>query len=382
MGTTSFDADLAARRWRLPIGRLPIAPLVAWAAAAGSLAAAANAFSYAPLASTTWARWDSGLYEQIARSGYTLFPCGDGTWCGDTAWFPAYPWVVRGLHLVGFPLLGTAVVVSWSFAAATLVLLWSTFLERSFRAAAVGALLYAAFAPGQIYDYTVFPQAMLAFWTLAHLWLLHRGRWLAAGACGAVAVLTYPAGALLIPVSALWMLTESEVPLADRLWRIARTAGVMVAALGVFVLDQYLETGRWDAFWLKQNSYHHRLQDPFAATAHALHPVFHASPFALTTAPALQTAIVTAVLLVVFVHAFLRLPSLDRLGLLLLLWALATWALPLAQTNVSLARSQATLLPLAVLVARLPRSLTLVFAAAAVAVAIPMEKLFLQGLLV
>src|SRR5206468_626118 len=185
---------------------LAIPPLVVWAAAAGSLTAAANAFSYAPLASTTWARWDSGQYEQIARSGYVLFRCpGDGRGCGDAAWFPAYPWLVRALHLFGLPVLGTAVVVSWSFAAATLFLLWRTFLERRVRAAALGALLYAAFAPGQVYDYAVFPQAMLAFWTLAHLWLLHRGRWLAAGACGAVAVLSYPAGVLLIPVSAVWL---------------------------------------------------------------------------------------------------------------------------------------------------------------------------------
>ena len=362
--------------------RLAIAPFVAWAAAAASLAAAANAFSYAPLASTTWARWDSGLYADIVRNGYTLFPCGDGTWCGNAAWLPAYPWVVRGLHLVGLPVLGTAVVVSWSFAAATLFLLWSTFLERSVRAAALGALVYAAFVPGLVYDYAVFPQAMLAFWTLAHLWLIHRGRWLAAGACGAVAVLTYPAGAVLIPVSAVWLLNESGVPLRDRLGRIVRTTGVMLAALGAFVLDQRLETGHWDAFWLVQDKYNHRLQDPFAATARALRPVFHASPFALTTAPALQTAVVSIALLAVFAHAFLRLRSLDRLGVLLLLWALATWALPLAQTNVSLPRSQATLLPLAVLVARLPGPLALVLTAAAAAVAIPMEKLFLHGLIV
>jgi hypothetical protein len=362
--------------------RLAVPPLVAWAVAAGSLAFAANAYTYAQFASTTWARWDSGLYEEIARSGYSLFPCGDGTWCGDAAWFPAYPWLVRGLHLLGLPVLGTAVVVSWSFAAATLFLLWNTFLQRRLQAAALGALLYAAFAPGQVYDYTVFPQAMLAFWTLAHLWLLHRGRWLAAGACGAVAVLTYPAGVLLIPVSAVWLLTESGVPLLTRLDRIARTSGVMLAALGGFVLDQYLETGRWDAFWLVQDKYNHRLQDPFAATSHALRPVFHASWLALTTAPALQTAVVTTALLLVFVYSFLRLPSLDRLGILLLLWALATWALPMAQTGVSLPRSQATLLPLAVLVARLPAPLTLVLAAAAVAIAIPVENLFLHGRIV
>src|SRR5205823_13542443 len=103
-------------------------------------------------ASTTWARWDSGLYEGIARSGYSVFPCQppDGTWCGNAAWLPAYPWVVRVLHLFGLPILGTAVVVSWSLAAATLFLLWNTFLRRSVRAAALGALVYAAFTPGLV----------------------------------------------------------------------------------------------------------------------------------------------------------------------------------------------------------------------------------------
>lgn len=42
-------------------------------------------------------------------------------WYGDAGWFPAYPWLVDALHRLGLHLDGTAVVVSWLFAAATLV---------------------------------------------------------------------------------------------------------------------------------------------------------------------------------------------------------------------------------------------------------------------
>jgi hypothetical protein len=67
---------------------------------------------------------------------------------------------------------------------------------------------------------------------------------------------------------------------------------------------------------------------------------------------------------------------------LLVLWAVATWAFPPSQGNVSISRSQAALLPLALLVSRLPRPFAFALVIAAAAVAVAMEKLFLQGVLV
>jgi hypothetical protein len=68
------------------------------------------------------------------------------------------------------------------------------------------------------------------------------------------------------------------------------------------------------------------LQNPVAATWDAITPVFQRSPFALAQAPALQTALVTAALLLVLADAAVRHRALDRLDALLLLWVLATWA--------------------------------------------------------
>src|SRR4029453_743902 len=107
-------------------------PLLVALAALVCVVIVAAALGHSPWDSSTWARWDSGLYEDIARNGYEVFPCEEepDKWCGDAAWFPAYPWLIGGLHQLGLPLRGTAVVVSWLFAAGTIVLLWATFSQQ------------------------------------------------------------------------------------------------------------------------------------------------------------------------------------------------------------------------------------------------------------
>ena len=355
--------------------------LLVWAGTAAAIAIAAAAFGYDPFDSATWARWDSVHYETIARHGYDLEHCS-GTytpadWCGNAGWFPAYPWLVGTLHRIGLPLRGTAVVVSWLFAAATLVLLWRTFLRRGARVPALGALVYAAWAPGQIYHYAVFPLSMLAFFTVAHLWLVQRGHYAGAGLTGVVAVLTYPLGLVLVPVTTLWLLADRSVGVAERLRRIAWAGGVPLLGALALALDQKLETGHWDAYLLVQEKYGHHLQNPVAATRDALEPLVHGLPFDLTDAPALQTALVTAALAAVLVSAALG--RRERGDGLLLSWAVLTWAVPLGQAAVSLPRSQAALLPLAILVRRLPRPVIAALVVVAIPIAVCMEKLFLEG---
>jgi hypothetical protein len=134
-------------RWRDSVGL----PLAVWAVAAVTVALAAGAFGYSPSDSSTWARWDSGLYEDIARNGCDLFRCEEEPekWCGDAGWFPAFSWISGALHLTDLPLRGTAAAVAWLLAGGTIVALWATFLERRADASAVAALVYAAFAPAR-----------------------------------------------------------------------------------------------------------------------------------------------------------------------------------------------------------------------------------------
>ena len=66
-------------------------PLLVWGCAAATVAVVAAVLGYSPWDSATWSRWDSGLYEDIARDGYDLFRCEEEPtkWCGDAGWFPA-----------------------------------------------------------------------------------------------------------------------------------------------------------------------------------------------------------------------------------------------------------------------------------------------------
>jgi hypothetical protein len=354
-----------------------IRPLLVWAVAAAGILVLAAAFGYSPFRGATWSRYDSTHYASIARGGYDLDRCpldyepDPGGWCGNAGWFPLYPWLAGGLHRLGVPLRGGAVGLSFAFTAATLVLLWRTFLRRRRDAVVLAALVYAAWAPGQIYDYSLFPLSLLAFCTVAQFWLLTERRYVAAGIAGAGAVLAYPLGVVVIPVAAAWALWHRRVREA------IVTAGIAALGLMVLAVDQQVETGHWNAYLLVQRKYHHHLQNPLAATYDQLRPLVHGSPFDQLDATAWQTLLVTTVIAAVTVQAVRR-----RSDGLLVLWALVTWLVPLSQAAVEIQRSQAALLPVAVLLPRLPRRLAFVFAIAAVPIAVALEKLFLDGRIV
>jgi hypothetical protein len=94
---------------------------------------------------------------------------------------------------------------------------------------------------------------------------------------------------------------------------------------------------------------------------------------------ALQTAFVSIVLALLLVFAFRRRRSLDRVDALLLLWAVATWVALFQAFSVQ--RGHAALLPLAVLIARLPPRIAWSLAVAAAALAVWMESYFLDSTL-
>ena len=50
---------------------------------------------------STWTRWDSNHYIDIATRGYYSEYCqppADTAWCGSTGWFPCYPLLARMLN--------------------------------------------------------------------------------------------------------------------------------------------------------------------------------------------------------------------------------------------------------------------------------------------
>lgn len=337
--------------------------IAAWAAALVWLWLAAASVHESPFHAATWAHWDSAHYLSIAEHGYDVHRCRPHetpkphTWCGNAAWFPLYPWLIAVVHALGISALVAGVAVSWFFAAVLLVLLGRI---------PPLALAYAAFAPGYVYNYAVFPLSTLLAAVVTFLGAVRTRRWTLAAVAGFLAGLAYPIGVLVLPIVGLayvgWT-TRKVIPTA-----LATVPPLL--AFGVVILVQRAQTGRWTAFFDVQRSYGHGLHDPFALTWNYIKEIglrWGAAPF-------WQTLLVTIVVVLVIV--------LGRRQPLLVLYAIVAWLAPLTQANVSVWRSQAALLPVAPVVGRFPRYLAAAIVAAAILVGFATARLYFEGGLV
>lgn len=145
------------------------------------------------------ARWDAGWYHSIAKDGYS-FKRGQPS---NTAFFPAYPILMRAMHL----LVPGHTDASWFFAGiivsnlALLVALYYFVLlvridldaETAARAALYLLVFPTAFFFSAVYAESVFVAAVIAAFFYART-----DRWLAAGLCGAIATLARSPGILLV----------------------------------------------------------------------------------------------------------------------------------------------------------------------------------------
>jgi hypothetical protein len=360
--------------------------VAAWAGALALLCLTAWLAGFSPFSAGTWAHWDSAHYESIARDGYEVHRCapgdsgGVGGWCGNAAWLPGYPLLMAAVHATGVSLGWAGIIVSWAFAAAALALLWRTFLRDMPPVAAAVGIVFAAVAPGLVYRYAVYPLSMFVFLTVAYLALLVRERWAGAGLVGAVAVITYPIGFTLPAVATAWIVLTYR---RGRVRAVALAVAPAPVAVGLFILVQRIQTGRWTAFVDVQSHYGTGIHDPFGINWNTVLVVYRADhPFSHYQAGELQTVIVAVIVATVLGHYVARWRTTGRVDHLLVFWAAITWAFPATQANVSLWRQNAALTPLAVLVARLPRPVQAVAIVAAAAIAVPLAWLYFQNRLV
>ncbi len=303
-------------------------------------------------------------------------------WCGNAGWFPAYPWLIRVVAYAGLDHTIVAVALSWLFDLSAIVLLW-VILDRRTDTRAIAVLVFASFAPGLVYDYAAFPLSMLAFLTLLYLWLIKTERWFFAGLVVFALVLTYPTGfAAPLAVAIVLPITQRAVPLGKRWRRVGLAAGPAVVALALLPVVQQHETGHWDAYYLAQVNFGHSFIDPFGHSWHAAGLLLRLKLFTLANAPYAQTLVVTFVVLCALLAVVFRWREVNSFERLVAVWMALTWLIPQVTSGLSQYRSEAALLPTAILVVLLPRTLAVALIAATIAVAIPMEVLFLRNTLV
>ncbi|MBI4446625.1 MAG: hypothetical protein HY645_12035 [Acidobacteria bacterium] len=223
----------------------------------------------------SWSHWDSALYLEIAKKGYELFPCSPPLqgWCGNTGWFPAYPWMIRALTAIGLERVPAAVTLSFLFHFLTLAIVWNCFLEGEWKIRNALVMLLVSFLPGQIYHYAVFPVSAFTFFSLLAIHFVRRGRIVIAGLFGAAASFTYSTGFVLAPVFFLYEWVRKS-DYKRKFFRAVTVALLTAGGLLAVLLLHSLTVGAWDAFFKVQAKYGHGLHNPISTFKFTVQPLF------------------------------------------------------------------------------------------------------------
>jgi hypothetical protein len=142
-----------------------------------------------------WARWDSVFFVRIAAHGYDA---------GSAAFFPLYPAAVAVLGRIfggHYVLAGT--LLSLACCLGSFLLLHRLAEERLGVDGARRAVLYLAVFPTALFLQAVYSESLFLLCCLGAFVLAERGRWPAAGAVAALALLTRPNALALLPALAL-----------------------------------------------------------------------------------------------------------------------------------------------------------------------------------
>lgn len=185
----------------------------------------------------TFARYDSGWYNGIAREGYRFAEGGRS----NLAFFPLYPLLMRtvgrlfGTRPVDFYWGG--IIVSWTaFAVAMVVLYRLARLDLPTRAAE-RAVLYAAVFPFAFFYGVVYSESLFLMLLVAAVYGLRTKRWFLAAVSGALATATRVNGIMALP-ALLWIAWRSAG--SDRRQRIYGVAAAASSAAGVLAYSAYV----------------------------------------------------------------------------------------------------------------------------------------------
>jgi len=243
--------------------------------------AAGRGFAFVPWrALDAFGRWDSHWYLDVASGGYALRgPLGSVQ--SNVAFFPLYPWLVRGVALALRPALGgagslypAALLVSNACALAALALLvrLALRLTGSAPAASRAALYLVAFPAGFVLS-CAYPESLFLALAVGSFLLADQGRFGWAGALGFLAALSRPGG-VLVAVAIAWMALDPPLPGGRPSVRRAAFALLPVAGLAVHAANLWRVTGDPLALFLAQAAWGRSLAAPWttALAPRAFHP--------------------------------------------------------------------------------------------------------------
>ncbi|HEX7138477.1 MAG TPA: glycosyltransferase family 39 protein [Vicinamibacterales bacterium] len=193
----------------------------------------------------TFARFDSGWYEGIAREGYSYAEGGRS----NIAYFPVYPMLMRhvgrlfGRHHAAYYLGG--IIVSWtSFVLAMVVLYYLARLDLPRRQAERAVLLTAIF-PFAFFFGVIYSESTFLLFTVLAFYLFRTRRWLTGGVSAAIAITTRVTGVLMWPALA-WVAWRAAEP--NPRDRMLAATGLALSLAGFVVYCGYVYSLSGNAF--------------------------------------------------------------------------------------------------------------------------------------
>lgn len=163
-----------------------------------------------------WSRWDSAHYLPIAIHGYG--PPGAPNEGAGTAFFPAYPLLIRGLaQITGLDsgpgaYAGAAILLSNLCFFAAIVLFFLIVAEGYGAAIASTATLLLAASPFSFFFSAAYTESLFLLCAVGALYFAGKDRWLLASICVAVAGSVRLLGLALIPALVLLALQRRAAP--------------------------------------------------------------------------------------------------------------------------------------------------------------------------
>jgi hypothetical protein len=344
----------------MPILRLLLESTVGWVLAVGLVHLSAYAAGVAPLVPSTFGHADSGHYVSIARSGYEFFSCAvmgndPSQWCGNSGWFPGYPLMIRIVAALTVDYSAAGVIVSQAFFFGALLLLRLMLDDIAPQRENTTSFLTACVFPGGVYYHAIFPISMLIFFSLASLLLISRKQYLWASLASACGAFAYSTGFLLTGVVFFGLLATSDAPWPRRIVHAITYSAIAFSGFVAVLILHHITVGHWDAFFLTQAKYGHRVQNPLATYRDIAGQWLANRGTQEKFVPAVQTFAVGVIVVSMLVRFAVRLQHTVLLERLSAAQVLLFWIFPLIVGAATLTRAEANLLPLVLLSATLAR---------------------------
>src|SRR6266487_1255956 len=231
---------------------------------------------------TSWNHWDAANYTSIAQFGYqTIY---------ETAFFPLFPWLIKGIAF----LLGNQGNIAIGMLLSNLALLGALFVLYQIAADLLGdqvgrrTLLYLCIFPTAFFFFAAYNESLFLFLTASSFLAMRRQKWWLAGMLGLFAALTRSAGLLLvIPyLYELWVTRErifgnQPSPAHKILSMLPRVSPVFLIPLGTLIYCFYCWKIFQDplAFASVQSHWDRHITWPWVGILTAMLELFFIQPF-------------------------------------------------------------------------------------------------------